>query len=699
MTGPTLRHALVTPTDGLHTPWYYQVADPGAKGAGVVWVVPVPDATTPTSFLIRQRNAANTAWFLLFDTSTIGGAPSSHAASHAAAGGDPVTLTMAQITGLVADLLTYLKVDGSRALTGNQSAGGNKITSLGDGTSAGDAINKGQLDAAVAGIKWKATVRVATTADVNLTTGLEDLDVIDGVTLGTGDRVLVKNQSTASQNGIYIVQASGAAVRATDFDAGSEVVGAAVLVDQGTANADKMFQLLTNAPITIGVTNLTFQEFSGVGVSDHGALSGLTDDDHPQYSKADGSRPFTNPVGGVDPVAGSDLATKDYVDDEIAGVTGGGSGVVEKRYGKLSAGASWETIPQYRATIKQVVVTQTLYTQFLEFEARNEAAGADDQVSDWIAYILTDVAGAPGIVIAASRAGGTLLDSASGGAGDGVSRTLQIPLAGKLTPGTYWIGLMQVSTASSVQITYDTGGSDRKATAGGVWAWDWGWYTPTTTSNEYGFRLVGYESGSAPPAWVTALWDQHPDAWPVSPNAEDDEFAGVALDAKWTNVQSCSLSFASSRMTVTLPAANQGNEFRQAYAPGASTAFTVTAKFTGVMISEGTDYFGIMAMDSSNTHIAAVDYRTTDGSQAKFHKDNPGGSADVTLANGTGDVYLRISRDASNNYTMSISFDGVAWIPAHTGSSATTVAKVGFRFGQTQTRSYKKASIDWFRRS
>jgi hypothetical protein len=85
------------------------------------------------------------------------------------------------------------------------------------------------------------------------------------VTLATGDRVLVKNQDTASENGIYVVQASGAAVRATDFDADAEVTpGAFTFVEEGT-QADSGWVLTTDGAITVGTTGLTFAQFSGAG--------------------------------------------------------------------------------------------------------------------------------------------------------------------------------------------------------------------------------------------------------------------------------------------------------------------------------------------------------------------------------------------------------------------------------------------------
>lgn len=138
-----------------------------------------------------------------------------------------------------------------------------------------DAANKAYVDATRSGLDVKESVRVATTAAVLLASGLENGDVIDGVTLATGNRVLVKNQGTASENGIYVVQATGAAVRATDADTSAEVTsGMFTFVSEGTINADSGWVLSTNDTITLGTTGLTFVQFSGAGQVTAGA--GLT---------------------------------------------------------------------------------------------------------------------------------------------------------------------------------------------------------------------------------------------------------------------------------------------------------------------------------------------------------------------------------------------------------------------------------------
>jgi hypothetical protein len=136
-----------------------------------------------------------------------------------------------------------------------------------DPTDPAHAATKAYVDAARSGLDVKQSVRAATTDPLTIASDLEAGDTLDTtVTLVAGDRVLVKNQSTASENGIYVVQASGAAVRATDFDSTAEVTpGAFTFVEEGTVNADSGWVLTTNGTITVGTTALAFAQFSGAG--------------------------------------------------------------------------------------------------------------------------------------------------------------------------------------------------------------------------------------------------------------------------------------------------------------------------------------------------------------------------------------------------------------------------------------------------
>ena len=174
-------------------------------------------------------------------------------------------IAQSKIANLTTDLAAKLALAGG-TMSGAIAMGTNKITGLGTPTDATDAATKSYVDSAAQGIDWKASVRAATTANVTLASDLENGDVLDGVTLATGDRVLVKDQSTGSENGIYVVKASGAPDRSTDADSGAEVTANfAVFVEQGTVNADQGYTLTNNGAITVGTTALTFTQFTGLG--------------------------------------------------------------------------------------------------------------------------------------------------------------------------------------------------------------------------------------------------------------------------------------------------------------------------------------------------------------------------------------------------------------------------------------------------
>jgi hypothetical protein len=124
---------------------------------------------------------------------------------------------------------------------------------------------KTYVDAKVAGLSWKQAVRAATTVNGTLASAYANGSTIDGVTLATGDRILVKNQTAGSENGIYIVAASGAPSRATDADSSAELVNASVYISEGTTFADTQWTCTTNAPITVGSTSLAFAQLTSGG--------------------------------------------------------------------------------------------------------------------------------------------------------------------------------------------------------------------------------------------------------------------------------------------------------------------------------------------------------------------------------------------------------------------------------------------------
>jgi hypothetical protein len=159
------------------------------------------------------------------------------------------------------------------------SAGGFKITNLATPTVSTDAATKGYVDATAQGLDVKDSVLAATTTNGTLATAFENGQVIDGVTLATNDRILIKNQTDQTANGIYIVQATGAPVRSSDMDAGADFPGAFTFVEEGTVNADSGFVCTTNSPVTLGSTNITWTQFSGTGTFTASAGVVLTGND------------------------------------------------------------------------------------------------------------------------------------------------------------------------------------------------------------------------------------------------------------------------------------------------------------------------------------------------------------------------------------------------------------------------------------
>ena len=158
------------------------------------------------------------------------------------------------------------RLDQLTAPTSAVSLNSQKITGLADPTADADAANKGYVDGVAQGLDVKDSVVATTTANGTLSTAFANGQSIDGVTLQTGDRILIKNQTTASQNGIYNVNASGAPSRTTDMATGANAAGAFVFVEQGTINAENGFTCTSDTgSAVVGTNNLTFAQFSGAG--------------------------------------------------------------------------------------------------------------------------------------------------------------------------------------------------------------------------------------------------------------------------------------------------------------------------------------------------------------------------------------------------------------------------------------------------
>ena len=156
------------------------------------------------------------------------------------------------------------RLDQMAAPTGSVSLNSQTITNLADPVNSSDAATKSFVEATAQGLDVKDSCVAATTANITISTALNNGDTLDGVTLSTNDRVLVKNQSTASENGIYVVGSSPA--RADDLAAGADAAGFFTFVEQGTVNADNGFVCTSNkGSAVVGTNNLTIAQFSGAG--------------------------------------------------------------------------------------------------------------------------------------------------------------------------------------------------------------------------------------------------------------------------------------------------------------------------------------------------------------------------------------------------------------------------------------------------
>lgn len=190
-----------------------------------------------------------------------------------------VTATSSVSSGDVTTALGYTPVnkagDSMSSAANLTFSGGGEVLGLPASPSgATAATSKAYVDSIAQGLDPKGSVRAATTVAGTLATSFENGDTIDGVTLSTNDRILIKNQASPSENGIYTVNASGAPTRSLDMDAWSEVPGAFVFVEEGSTLADTGWVCTSNQGGTLNTTAITWVQFGGAGTYTAGV--GLT---------------------------------------------------------------------------------------------------------------------------------------------------------------------------------------------------------------------------------------------------------------------------------------------------------------------------------------------------------------------------------------------------------------------------------------
>lgn len=247
--------------------------------------------------------------------------------------------------------------------------GGAVQTNNGSPSGATDTATKGYVDNLVGGLEWKQEVAAASTANGTLATAFANSQTLDGVTLATGMRILVKNQTTQSENGIYTVNATGAPTRATDADSSAELTNATVYIAGGTTQGPsgtvpgQSFTQATKAPV-IGTDAIVFVQNSagvtysaGTGLTLTGTVFSLP------AAVAGAGLSYSSGVVAVTNTDGSVTVGADTVSVAVASgghiTVSGGAGI------KLDATVSIIFNQATNANSTSVAVTHNLGVQFL----------------------------------------------------------------------------------------------------------------------------------------------------------------------------------------------------------------------------------------------------------------------------------------------------------------------------------------------
>lgn len=290
---------------------------------------PVTSSGTLSASLANQ--AANYVW--AGPTTGSDAAPTFRALVAA----DIPSLTASKISDLATTVQGY-RLDQFANPTASVSFNSQNITNLADPVNAQDAATKAYVDASRSGLDPKQSVRAATTANITLS----GEQTIDGVNVVAGDRVLVKNQSTGADNGIYVV-AAGAWSRAADADSNAEVTpGLFTFVEEGTVNDNSGWVLASNQTITLGTTSLSFVQFSGAG----------------QITAGDGLTKNGNQLDVVTANTGRIVVNADSIDLATTGISAGTyNSVTIDAYGRATAGSNPTTLAGYGITDAQSQIT------------------------------------------------------------------------------------------------------------------------------------------------------------------------------------------------------------------------------------------------------------------------------------------------------------------------------------------------------
>jgi hypothetical protein len=329
-----------------------------------------------------------------------------------------------------------------------------------------DAATKSYVDATKQGLDVKDSVRAATTGNITLSAP----QTIDGVSVIAGDRVLVKNQTTGSQNGIYVV-AAGTWTRSADADSNADVTsGMFTFVEEGTINADSGWVLTTNNPITLDTTALSFTQFSGAG----------------QVEAGDGLTKTGNTLNVVTANSGRIVVSADSIDLAASGVSAGTYGstgfnvpnISVDAYGRITSAANRDLFgtplanlvfaspdgatgaPTFRSIVSNDITSlaATKITGILPVAnggtGLNSSAAANGQllIGNATGFTLATITGTANEIVVTNGAGSITLDIASTYVGQTSITTL-----GTISAGTWQGTAIGVAYGGTGLSTYAVG--------------------------------------------------------------------------------------------------------------------------------------------------------------------------------------------------------------------------------------------------
>ena len=351
--------------DGISTTLSLRTLGTGAQQAAAGNDARLSDTRTPSAGSVSDASVATNAAIaeskLALASDAAAATPSRRTLSFAGNSAMPGTARLDQIS----------------APTAAVSVNGQKIINLGAPTLASDAARLADVQAAAAGIDVKPSVRVASNANVVVASGLVTTTVLDGVPLVTGDRVLLKNQTTATENGAYVVPAAGAAVRDTD----TITANSFWFVEEGTVNADTSWMVNTNGVITLGTTPLSIAQFGAPG-----SVSGTANRITSTGGVIDISAAY---VGQTSITTLGTVVTGTWTGTAIA-VGSGGTGAIAPLAARANLGAAQAG---YRAVVASALVAGTPLLITHNLNTDNCIAQIRDAVTG--EYVMLDIIDAP----------------------------------------------------------------------------------------------------------------------------------------------------------------------------------------------------------------------------------------------------------------------------------------------------------------